>query len=130
MVYVVQVPKSTAKGFTPNLQSALQYGPISYVFQGEDQPELLPGPALNKAKNALKDFDPDKDYILWPNIGSPAALVSCLLALNLANLSSVQMLHWNRDIVPANSGGKRSYSTGHYTPVKFELRDYLGLSNG
>ena len=36
---------------------------------------------MKKAQELLKDFDPEVDFLLWPNSGDPAALWTCCFAL-------------------------------------------------
>ena len=116
-VFVTQQPKPNSNGWTPNLQPATQFGAIHYVFNGSDRPYCDPDHALEVAAEVLRDFNPDKDYVLWPNTGDPAAVWAVLLALARMPINKIKFLYWERKLVD----GVRTKSDGFYTPVTFNL---------
>jgi len=118
-VYVTQRPipnKNT--GWTPNLSPASQYGKLVYVFDNDKSVFSNPHKSLEKAKDALEDFNPDRDFLLWPNSGDPAALWVCIHALGGSGVPCINYLYWERGF---DEAGKRSSSKGFYSPVKIDF---------
>jgi hypothetical protein len=76
--------------------------------------------ALFQAQAVLEDFDPKKDYLLWPNSGDPAAIIAIMIALSLKGVSRISFLNWERRMVK----GIRNRSEGFYTPVIFQIPSY------
>lgn len=115
-VFITQQPVPNRNNWTPNLEPAIKYGAIHYVFAGGDRPYTDPDGAIEHATKELKDFDPDKDYILWPSTGDPAATWAVMLAIARI-VSKVRVLYWERSLV----NGVRSTTDGFYTPITFNL---------
>jgi hypothetical protein len=111
-VYVTQQPKPNRHNWVPNLEPATQYGALHFIFGAESQPYCHPRSSMLTAKKALANFDPEKDYVLCPNSGDPAALWCVLLALGSAGIDQVQMLYWNK---PNNN------FKGYYVPITFPI---------
>ena len=118
-VYVMQQPTQTRKGWTPNLQPATEFGEIQYVFPGGVPIYTSPVKTLKMAKNALANFNPDEDYLLWPNTGDPAAMWVCCFAIVLLGFSKVRFLYWNRKY----ENGNRIGSDGFYVPITYKFED-------
>ena len=117
-VYVIQQPVPNQHNWTPDLTPATDFGPLKYIFDGGENVYALPGPMMKKAQNVLKDFDPEHDYILWPNTGDPAALWTTCFALAQMGFQKVSFLYWNRKRV----SGQRDYSSGFYAPITYDLK--------
>lgn len=100
-----------------DVSSASRYGTIQNVLKRQDRPSLAPGPALNAARKALANFNPDVDFICAAG-GDPLALPITLLALRDLGFRKVQFLRWERSI---NLGGQRDKSAGFYTPTTIPL---------
>lgn len=117
-VYVTQQPVPNAKGWTPDLSSASEYGKIEFVFNGGEKIYALPGPSMNKARQMLKNFNAEEDYILWPGSCDPASLKVCMIVLVLLGVHKIKTLYWDRE---RDRDGNRSKSRGFYKPVTFEI---------
>lgn len=116
-VYVTQQPIPNNKNWVPNLSPALQYGKLAYVFDGGQQIFSNPNVEIVRAKSRLEDFDPDRDFLLWPNSGDPAALWVCQHALAGMGLPYISYLYWERGL----EDGQRSTKAGFYSPVRIEF---------
>jgi hypothetical protein len=117
-VFVTQQPRPNKQGWTPNLTPATKYGAIHYVFAGGDRPYSDPDGAIFQATEALADFDPRKDYLLWPNTGDPAAMIAVMSVLARKGISSIKFLNWERKL---SRQGERNIRQGFYTPILFNL---------
>jgi hypothetical protein len=115
-VFITQQPTPNKSNWTPNLEPALRYGAIHFVFGGGDRPYTDPDGAFEHATETLKDFDPNEDYLLWPSAGDPAATWAVMLAISRI-ASKVRVLYWERSI----KDGIRSTTEGFYTPLTFNL---------
>jgi hypothetical protein len=119
-VYVTQQPRRNRHNWTPNLEPAAKYGPLKFVFEGDDHPFENPRSAIVKAANELAFFDWKNDYILWPNTGDPAAMWAIMIALSeilLEEAESIQFLYWERKLIK----GVSSRTEGYYVPIRFPL---------
>lgn len=129
-VFVVQQPgtlnsrSKTRPTWTPNLESALKYGPLKFVFDAEETISGAPTHSLIRAAEVLKDFDTENDYLLWPGVADPSAFFCCTAALCAQNLKRVNLLIWNRNLNERlrrdNVDDKQSVG-GFYVPVRFHL---------
>jgi len=115
-VFVVNRPIENKFGWTPDLSDASRYGSLEVIFEANDRPQFLPGPAVQKARRIMKDFGPE-DYILWPGGGDPiAVMIACMIASEQSPI--VRVLRWERN----NEQGERDRRKGWYMPVALELR--------
>lgn len=119
-VFVAQQPMPSKSGWMPDLSSAAEHGPIQYVFDTSDKVYALPGPSLFKARKALKNFDPEVDFFLWPGVGDPAALWACLIAMMGTDPEFITFLYWDRK---RDSSGERDGRSGFYVPCKFNIKE-------
>lgn len=113
-VYVSQQPVPNRHQWVPNLEPATKYGALKFIFQGEDQPYMKPQKSLAQAKEILKDFDSDQDYLLWPNTGDPAAMWCAILALTSIGVEVIPFLYWNNP---------RGNKVGYYAPMQINLKE-------
>jgi hypothetical protein len=102
----------------PNLTPASKFGAMEYVFDAEDKPFLNTARALRTAEKALVDFDPERDFVLWPNTGDPAAAWAVMLVLGRKGIRKVKTLYFERNLVD----GERDNRKGFYTPIVFNLQ--------
>jgi hypothetical protein len=116
-VFVTQQPKPNGRNWTPNLTPAAQYGGIHYVFSANAKPFCDADMALKIAERVLTDFNPARDFVLWPNTGDPIAAWAVMIALARKGLDKIRILNWERKLV----NGSRSSSEGFYTPITFTL---------
>lgn len=120
-VFVVSRPTVNKFGFTPNLSSAQQYGRLEIVFEQSDNPQFLPGPAVRKAFRVLRDFDCQRDAVLWAGGGDPTAVGICFAVLSSVTAAQrpqiITMLRWERTL----TDNGRDRKSGFYVPVPIEL---------
>lgn len=119
-VFVTQQPKPNKANWTPNLSPATNYGAIHFIFSGGDRPASDPVAAMFIASEALEDFNPDRDYVLWPNGVDPFSIWAVLLVLAKKGHNKIRGLNWERRLL----NGKRDSNNGFYTPVVFELAPF------
>ena len=112
-VYVCQRPMPNRRGWVPNLEPAITYGPLEFVFDGGANPYRTPNIGLDLALRKLTRFNPERDFLLWPNAGDPAASWCCILALTQLGVKSMSFLYW---MAPSQS------RSGYYSPVRFQLQ--------
>lgn len=86
MVYVVQEVVGR------NILPAQKYGKIE-VLLPQGQVAFLPGPAIYKLNQKLKNFN-DNDYLLL--IGDPVAIALCAMVAARYNTGKVKFLKWDR----------------------------------
>lgn len=118
-VFVIQQPKPNRNNWVPNLEPATQFGAIHYLFNGQERPADDPDAALDDVIAMLEreEYQPDVDYILWPNTGDPIGVYATLLAIG-QNYPCCQVLNWDRKLV----NGESSKTEGFYTAVRFNLQ--------
>ena len=116
-VFVVQRPRPKADGWSPNIQDASKYGRFHFIFDMGYRAFADTGTALSKAKAALADFNPDRDYILDISFGCDpmcGVVVAWALAQQFGyDNTKVKYLCWNRKV---GAGGTIDKTNGHYIP--------------
>lgn len=124
-VYVTQRPVPNGRGWCPNLSPAAKYGALQYIFEADERPYTDPNEALRCAEESLRDFDPELDYVLWPNTGDPIAAWAVIITLARRGFLQIKTLYWERKL----EGGVRSSSEGFYSPIVFRLDNYPDTIN-
>lgn len=119
-VYVIQQPRPNQVGWMPDLSSATDYGKLEFVFDAHERVYALPGPSRFKATKVLKGFNPEEDYILWPNVGDPAAFAIVMDVIASMDVDLYKMLYWDRK---RNQEGKREKNMGFYVPVTVNRKE-------
>lgn len=118
-VFITQQPRPNRRGWMPNLDPASEFGNCHFVFNSAERPSLNPDSAIIKAGYQLRSFDCEKDFILWPNTGDPAALWAVIMALcSRTDVHQIQFLYWERKLV----NNQRSSTEGWYVPIKFPTK--------
>jgi len=97
--------------------SATPFGHFVYVFSSDSAPWTNPDEAVEIATAALSTFDPDEDFLLYPNSGDPAAMWIILLVLARFSIKKLRILYWERKLV----NGDRSRKDGFYSPITIKL---------
>lgn len=115
-VYVVQEPKPGPRGFIYDISPAMSLGALTFVFDAQSQPGLMPGPAVHHARNVLKDFGPD-DYLLWAG-GDPTALAIVSAVVSELTHGHFRFLRWERE---RDANAQRT-GRGFYLPVSLNVR--------
>ena len=113
-VYVTQQPTPNRKGWQPDLSPAAQYGAIKYVFDADTPVSSNPNIAQELAVERLLDFNPDTDYICYPNSGDPTSYAMVSGTLAWLGYEQFTVLAWNRD---RDAQGNPRRDRGYYTPV-------------
>ncbi len=113
-VYVSQQPTPNRHNWTPDLEPATKYGKLKFIFQGDAQPYMRPQLSLDHALNALRNFDPAQDHLLWPNTGDVTAMWCAILALSILGLDRISFLYWYKP---------RENRRGYYAPIEFLLKE-------
>lgn len=116
-VFITQQPRPNKLGWTPNLSRAAGYGNFVYIFEAEDKPWANPNASVDKAIAVLSEFNPDTDYLLYPNSGDPLGAMIVFMVISRFSFSQVKMLYWERKL----ENGVRSPSDGFYSPITINL---------
>ena len=111
-VFVSQQPVPNRYNWMPDLGAATKYGKLHFIFQGEEQPHSSPQASLIKTVKTLQNFDPNEDYLLWPNTGDPVAMWCAIIALTRRDFDHIRFLLWHRP---------RGNRSGYYDPLEFNL---------
>lgn len=99
-----------------DFSTATQYGKFDFIFSQDESPTRTPGPCLFKARQRLRSFDPNEDFLLWAG-GDPTALLLVGAVLAELNLHQIKYLRWERNRLP---NGERS--GGFYVPTNLNMR--------
>lgn len=110
IVYVLQEPTSE-KDFS----SAVKYGKIVPIIGQHDKPSWNVNLALQKLSNALKNYNPETDYICFPG-GDPLVQLLAGIMLERHNVKEVNYLQWNRK---RDVTGRTT--EGFYVPKKIQI---------
>lgn len=78
-----------------NLETAKEFGELSFLFPANFAVSLAPGPSFKAAQQELKDFDPRQDYLGFCG-GDQMALGVAVMALAQRGIHSVKFLRWDR----------------------------------
>lgn len=113
-VYILQKPFKN-KDFS----SAARYGAIHYIFESTDSPSLATPKAIFKIRQKLKDFDPEKDYIVSSG-GDPIVPLLVGSVLQTLGIREYSFLRWERERDLNNHLTK----AGFYVPVLINLKQF------
>jgi hypothetical protein len=116
-VFITQQPRPNSNGWTPNLSPAAKYGKFVYVFAGDDTPWANPKSATEQAIATLSKYNPDDDFILYPNSGDPMSIFIIVAVLARLAINKITFLYWERNLID----GKRSRTDGFYSPITLNL---------
>jgi len=116
-VFISQQPRPNKNNWMPNLSPAMAFGRFIFVFGGDEQPWCTPDNSMEHAQQLLKDFDPEEDYVLWPNSGDPMAIWIIVAALARFPINKIRFLYWERKL----EHGERSKVEGFYSPITLHL---------
>lgn len=117
-VFLLQNPR---KDF--DLSSAEKFGTVVPVLGERDSPSLALAPALIKVRQALRDYNPEEDYLLAAG-GDPLAIFLAGMIMTDEGLLSkgfVTWLRWDRN---RDFDGRRDPTRGQYVPVRFNLNGF------
>lgn len=117
-VYITQEPKPNGAGWAPSMAPAAEYGALHFVFGKNDQPFMNIEESIERAKDELRNFNPDEDFICWPNSGDPAALWTIIMVLVDAGYPDLTFLYWNRH---KDESGAVLKGKGYYQPLRINV---------
>ena len=122
-VFIIQQPRPDPKrnNWVPNFDSAADFGAIHFVFDQNERVHADPVASRVKAEEALKDFSPNRDYLLPTVFGDPAAawLVIQLLTAQATYCQNkfLKYLYWSR----GRGEGGMTNETGYYVECKIPV---------
>ncbi len=114
-VYIPQQPLPTRTGWMPDLSPATKYGELKFVFGGGEVVYTNPAKAIKIARQKLKDFNPDRDFICWPSSGDPASIYITVQVLSAMGYHKLTYLCWNRR---RDKNGNVIKASGYYCPIE------------
>lgn len=109
--------RRTGELMPKDLSSANRYGELVTILPSRYSVSDLPGPTMRLLYNALKDFEPSRDFICFSG-GDAMALALAMLVLRDMNHRDVRVLKWDRE---RSLDGERT-GVGFYVPVLTPLR--------
>ena len=120
-VYLVQNPPPVRRASGPpifkDLSSAQRYGVLHPMLDEGEQPSATPGPCLHKVSKALRQFNPERDFLCYAG-GDPMSLAIGCLALANMGIKEFNLLRWERE---RSTDGQRQRG-GFYVPVNVQTR--------
>lgn len=121
-VWIIQKPRPNKRDWTPDFSSAEKFGRIEFVFDEHEKVFAMPNPAKEKARRVFREkFNYETDYILWPNLGDPQAMIAAMIGLfqeHLGHIEFINALQWDRK---RDEYGQRGRD-GFYVPIKYNLK--------
>jgi hypothetical protein len=121
-VFIVQQPKPRADGWSPNFESAREYGRIEFLFDPEDRVYAGPDSAREKLTTKLMDFDPATDYLCWTQYGDPAALwLTIMFLAGALHFRTIKYLYWSRGRAKESAIKRFTNETGFYIPIELTV---------
>lgn len=107
-----------------DLSSAARLGTLVPVLGERDSPSIALAPALVRIRQALRDYNPDRDHILAAGGDQLASFMAGAILTDEGRLSqeSVSWLRWDRN---RDFDGRRDVRKGEYVPVRFNLGGFL-----
>lgn len=117
-VFIIQQPTPKEGGWVPDMSPAAQYGRLEFVFDAGDRPYSDPKKAVKVAKAKLKNFNPETDFLCWPNFADPAAQWVVIAVLVGMGFHKLRYLYWNKgrkQVAADRAGG------GYYFPIEIDV---------
>lgn len=104
-----------------DLTTAQAFGEVVPVLQERDSPSVALAPALVKIRQALRDYDPQTDYLLAAGGDQLASFLAGAILTEDGHLhrDAVSWLRWDRH---RDDDGRRFTNQGEYVPVRFNLK--------
>lgn len=99
-----------------DLSSASRYGKMEFILSHDESPSFMPGPCMNRMRSALKEFNPEQDFIADGG-GDKMGLALMMLVLRDMNFRTVRYLRWERERLPDGTRVR----AGYYVPVTVPL---------
>jgi hypothetical protein len=87
-VYLTQAPRLTV-----DVTAAQAFGELYPLLPGGRLPTHNHGALLESLAQALSDFDPEKDYLVF--MGDPAIILAVGMLLGLRGVETIQVLRWD-----------------------------------
>ncbi len=119
-VYIVQKPKPNRQNWMPDFTTAAQFGDFEFIFEAHHKVFRNTAEAATIADEKLRDFDPQKDYLLWA-ASEPAAVYAAIMVLIARGHDAIRFLQWNR------SGEGQP---GYYAPMEIDISHLPDLYEG
>lgn len=102
-----------------DFSSASNYGAIHYIFTREESPCLVPIKSIFNVRQKLRDFNPDKDYIINSG-GDPINGILVGSVLLTLGIKKFTFLRWDR----TKDLNGRVTNVGFYVPVTIDLSNF------
>ena len=125
-VFLIAQPTIAKNGHLPDLTPLADYGEVTLVVEVGERPAFKPGEVFNLAKDRLKDFDAETDYLVWAGGDTLSAVMAGAILTQLGH----RFFRWlrferGRRKGVAEAGGQarveRDDNRGWYTPVEVML---------
>lgn len=117
-VYITQHPRPNRNNWSPDFSSAFKYGGVDFIFTADENPCEKIKQSIKVAVEKLKKFNPDEDYVCWPNTGDPVSLYITIQVLTTVyGFNTIKYLFWNKKRLPDGN------THGYYLPVEVEVEE-------
>jgi hypothetical protein len=129
-VFLIAEPSVRHNGEFPTLTPLAEYGDIKTVIPSSLYVSRHPDTAMQIIQTKMKDFDPERDYLVWAGGDTlGAVLVGAFLYSHVPEGVKIRWLRWQRN---RDKDGKRTESGGTYQLIEnisidrtMGLEDYL-----
>ena len=112
-VFVLQATRYQA-----DVSPAAVYGEILFVLSAGDRTCSNPELSADKLYSALKEFDPQEDYIVWAGGDPLSAIMTGMILMDLG-VTKFRFLRFEK----SRSGKPGQPVTGYYSPVEVNLEE-------
>lgn len=111
-VFVIHRPMHRENANSYDVSSAVEHGPLEYIFEDGFSPYRDPERAEKIAWEKLKNFGPG-DFLLWAG-GDPAGMLIVGMVAAFRTDGNVRFLRWDRE----RDKETRKLIGGRYVPVE------------
>lgn len=117
-VFLIAEPTVGRNRKTFRLEPLNKFGTVVPIIRAGVNVRANPQMAYELVAEALKDYNPQEDYLVWAG-GDTLVAVMVGVVLERMGMQSVNWLYYNREILPGGVRGDK----GYYTPGEFLVYD-------
>ncbi len=104
-----------------DLSPATRIGELIPILGPHDSPSIALAPSMIKIRQALKEYDPNHDYILAAGGDQLSSFLAGCILTDLGYLNGENHVNWLRWDRNRDFDGRRDFRKGEYKPTAFNL---------